>query len=131
MQSLFDVKGKVVLVTGGGRGVGEMVNDPLKYSSEGHDSPSRSLPATSQTEPRLAIWSPFQENTAENQVYISSRTAKACEETAARLTKEGPGECIAIPADLAKFEECERVVKELQKREEGKFSLSSDSEADD
>ena len=47
------------------------------------------------------------------------------------MTKEGPGECIAIPADLAKFEECERVVKELQKREEGKCSLSSDIEADD
>lgn len=26
IQSLFDVKGKVVLVTGGGRGVGEMVS---------------------------------------------------------------------------------------------------------
>jgi hypothetical protein len=52
-------------------------------------------------------------------VYISSRTAKACEDTAARLTKEGPGECIALPADLANYEECERVVKELEKREEG------------
>jgi NAD(P)-dependent dehydrogenase (short-subunit alcohol dehydrogenase family) len=53
-------------------------------------------------------------------VYISSRTAKTCEDTAARLTKEGPGECIAIPADLAKYEECERLVKELEKREEGR-----------
>lgn len=55
------------------------------------------------------------------QVYISSRTAKACEETAARLTKEGPGECIAIPADLAKYDECEKLVKEIEKREQGEL----------
>ena len=50
-------------------------------------------------------------------MYISSRTASACTETASRLTKAGPGECIAIPADLAKYEECLRLVKELEKRE--------------
>ena len=53
-------------------------------------------------------------------MYISSRNAKACEETAKRLTAAGPGECIAIPADLSKYEECERLAKELAKREEGK-----------
>jgi short-subunit dehydrogenase len=52
-----------------------------------------------------------------NQVYISSRDAKACNETASRLTKAGPGECIAIPGDLAKFDECVKLVKELEKRE--------------
>jgi short-subunit dehydrogenase len=50
-------------------------------------------------------------------VYISSRDAKACEATAAGLTKSGPGECIAIPGDLAKFEECVKLVKEIEKRE--------------
>ncbi|WWC70581.1 uncharacterized protein I206_104532 [Kwoniella pini CBS 10737] len=85
ITSLFDVKGKVVLVTGGGRGVGEM------------------------------IAAGFVVNGAK--VYISSRDAKACEETASRLTKEGSGECIALPADLSKYDECLRIVSELEKRE--------------
>ena len=59
------------------------------------------------------------------QVYIASRDAKACEETAGQLTKDGPGKCIAIPVDLAKYEECERLVKELHKRERGEISSSS------
>ncbi|WVR06214.1 hypothetical protein IAU60_003244 [Kwoniella sp. DSM 27419] len=83
--SLFDVKGKVVLVTGGGRGVGEM------------------------------IAAGFVTNGAK--VYISSRDAAACEQTSKTLTRQGPGKCIAIPGDLSKFEECERLVAELEKRE--------------
>ncbi|WRT67616.1 uncharacterized protein IL334_004588 [Kwoniella shivajii] len=86
LNNLFDVKGKVVLVTGGGRGVGEMI--AAGYVLNGA------------------------------KVYISSRDVKACESTAQRLTKDGPGKCIAIPADLSTYEECERLVKELEKREE-------------
>ncbi|WVW84476.1 hypothetical protein I302_106510 [Kwoniella bestiolae CBS 10118] len=97
INSLFDVKGKIVLVTGGGRGVGEMI--AAGYTANGA------------------------------KVYISSRDAKACEETAKRLTKEGPGECIAIPADLSKYEECERVVAELEKREKVLHILVNNSGA--
>ncbi|KAF5384984.1 hypothetical protein D9615_001399 [Tricholomella constricta] len=50
-------------------------------------------------------------------VYISSRTAKDCEETAKELNALGPGTCIALPADLQKYEEVERLVKELASRE--------------
>ncbi|WWD18324.1 hypothetical protein CI109_102774 [Kwoniella shandongensis] len=85
IHSLFDVKGKVVLCTGGGKGVGEMI--ATGYVKNGA------------------------------KVYISSRDSKACEATASRLTKEGPGECIAIPADLSKYEECVRLANELEKRE--------------
>jgi short-subunit dehydrogenase len=53
------------------------------------------------------------------QVYIASRTAKACDETATRLTRAGPGTCVSIPADLAKYEECERVVREIEGKEKG------------
>ncbi|KAG5647598.1 hypothetical protein DXG03_008951 [Asterophora parasitica] len=38
-------------------------------------------------------------------VYISSRTAHECEETAKELNALGPGTCIALPADLQKYEE--------------------------
>jgi len=96
-QSLFDVKGRVVLVTGGGRGVGEMI--AAGYVTNGA------------------------------KVYISSRSASACEQTAKNLTKAGPGECIALPADLQKYEECERLVKELGKREEVLHILVNNSGA--
>ncbi|KAI0540543.1 short chain dehydrogenase/reductase family [Xylaria digitata] len=85
VSSLFDVKGKVVLVTGGARGIGRMI-------SEG-----------------------FVANGAK--VYIASRDAKACEATAAELTARGPGSCVAIPADLLKLDECQRLASELRTRE--------------
>ncbi|ODN77576.1 hypothetical protein L202_04744 [Cryptococcus amylolentus CBS 6039] len=50
-------------------------------------------------------------------VYISSRDAAACEQTAKRLTNQGPGKCISLPGDLSKYDECVRLAKELEKRE--------------
>ncbi|OZJ02360.1 hypothetical protein BZG36_04476 [Bifiguratus adelaidae] len=86
MKQLFSVKNKVVLITGGSRGIGEMM-------------------ATG-----------FVESGAK--VYISSRQAKACDEVAKRLTQKGPGNCIPIPADLQKYEDCEKLLKELAKHED-------------
>jgi len=86
VEKLFDVKDKVVLVSGGGRGIGEMI--ATGYVMNGA------------------------------KVYISSRSAKACEETASRLSKIGPGKCIAIPGDLSKYEEVVRVAKRLSDMEE-------------
>ena len=57
------------------------------------------------------------------QVYISSRDARACEETAKRLTAAGPGQCHAIPGDLSKYDECVRLARELEKREPGESTL--------
>lgn len=67
MKNLFDVSGKIVLVTGGSRGIGKMI-------AQG-----------------------FVENGAK--VYVSSRKAVACEETAAELSRKG--ECVPLPADAA------------------------------
>ena len=50
-------------------------------------------------------------------MYISSRSAKDCETTAAELNTIGPGKCIALPADLQKLSEVERLVKELSQKE--------------
>ncbi|KAI0775579.1 NAD-P-binding protein [Trametes elegans] len=85
VKNLFDVQGKVVLVTGGSRGIGKMI-------------------ATG-----------FVKNGA--RVYISSRSAKDCNATADELNNLGPGSCVAIPADMQKLEEVERLVKELSARE--------------
>ncbi|KIR68486.1 beta-ketoacyl reductase [Cryptococcus bacillisporus CA1873] len=99
VQTLFNVKSRVVLVTGGGRGVGEMV---LHHIAHG-----------------------FVANGAK--VYISSRDASACEKTAKRLTEMGPGQCIAIPADLSKYNECLRLAGEIEKREEALHVLVNNS----
>ncbi len=48
-------------------------------------------------------------------VYISSRKAEVCDEVAAELSNIGA--CIAIPADLAQSDECERLAAEVARRE--------------
>ena len=46
-------------------------------------------------------------------VYVSSRSADACDEAAATLSERGPGRAIALPADLSDFDEAERVAAAL------------------
>ena len=50
-------------------------------------------------------------------MYISSRSAKDCAETVKELNALGPGTCVALPMDIQKLEEVERLVKELSARE--------------
>jgi NAD(P)-dependent dehydrogenase (short-subunit alcohol dehydrogenase family) len=83
VSDLFSVAGKVALVTGGTRGIGEMIARGFVQSGA--------------------------------RVYISSRKADACEALAAELSREG--ECIALPADLGRMDEVERLAGELAKRE--------------
>lgn len=49
-------------------------------------------------------------------VYISSRKAAVCDEVAAELSTVG--ECVALPADLSRWEECQRLAGELAARED-------------
>ncbi|KAI8061820.1 uncharacterized protein B0P05DRAFT_556769 [Gilbertella persicaria] len=85
-SNLFDVKDKVALVTGGSRGIGEMI--ATGFVSAG------------------------------SKVYITSRSADVCYKVAEELTAKGPGQCIAIPADLQKLDEVKRLVAELSKKED-------------
>ncbi len=82
---LFSVKGKVALVTGGSRGIGEMIS--AGYLANGA------------------------------KVYISSRKATTCDETAKRLSDTYGGECISLPANLAEMSGIESLVKALGERE--------------
>ena len=50
-------------------------------------------------------------------MYISSRSVKDCGETAAALNAQGPGQCIAIAADLQQLVEVERLIAEISKKE--------------
>tara|TARA_B100000965_G_C19560606_1_gene744299 strand:- start:756 stop:1544 length:789 start_codon:yes stop_codon:yes gene_type:complete len=79
MKNLFSIEGKVALVTGGSRGIGEM------------------------------IAAGFLANGAK--VYISSRKADVCDETAKRLQDEYGGECISLPADLSNIEGIKKLTK--------------------
>ncbi|KAG0262127.1 hypothetical protein BG011_000324 [Mortierella polycephala] len=84
-SSLFNVKDKVVLVTGGSRGIGLMIAHGFVVNGA--------------------------------KVYISSRSAKVCDQVAEELTKLGPGQCISIPADLQSLDEVKRLTAEIAKRE--------------
>lgn len=53
-------------------------------------------------------------------MYITSRSADVCFKVAEQLTQMGPGQCFAIPADLQKIEEVQRLVAELSKKENRK-----------
>lgn len=81
MNNLFSIEGKTALVTGGSRGIGEM------------------------------IAAGFLANGAK--VYISSRKAEVCDETANRLQEQYGGECISLPADLSNLNGIESLVNSL------------------
>jgi len=86
VNSLFSVAGKTALVTGGSRGIGEMIAAGLLSNGV--------------------------------KVYISSRKADVCNETARRLNESYDGECISVPADLSKMEGIEALANELKSRED-------------
>ena len=86
MQDLFSIKGKVAFITGGSRGIGEM------------------------------IAAGFLANGAK--VYISSRKAAVCDETAKRLAETYGGECISIPGELSQIEGIEAAVAKFAEKED-------------
>ncbi|PAV21938.1 NAD P-binding protein [Pyrrhoderma noxium] len=88
VNSLFNVKGKVVLVTGGSRGIGKMI-------AAGFVKNGAKVYITSRSQTEC-------ESTAKE---LSSGTGA------------GAGTCIAIPADLQELSEVERLVEEVSKRE--------------
>ena len=63
------------------------------------------------------------------QVYISSRSAKDCAATEKELNALGPGQCVALPADMQKLEEVERLVKELSAKEKALHVLVNNAGA--
>jgi len=84
-DDLFSIEGKIAVVTGGSRGIGEMI--AAGFLAKGA------------------------------KIYISSRKAAVCEETAKRLSETYGGECIALPADLSQMSGVESLAARLAERE--------------
>lgn len=86
MDSMFGVAGRIVLVTGGGRGIGESIAEGFVKAGA--------------------------------KVYICSRKAETCAETAARLSAHGT--CIALPVagDIATAEGRAAIVAAMRAHEE-------------
>lgn len=63
------------------------------------------------------------------QVYISSRTAKECEETAEELNTLGPGKCIPIVADMQKLSDVDKLVAAISSKEKALHVLVNNAGA--
>ena len=63
------------------------------------------------------------------QVYISSRTAKDCKETAKELNALGPGKCIPIAADMQKLSDVDQLVSEISSQEKALHVLVNNAGA--
>jgi NAD(P)-dependent dehydrogenase (short-subunit alcohol dehydrogenase family) len=85
VENLFSIEGKIALVTGGSRGIGEMIAAGFMASGV--------------------------------KVYISSRKADVCEETAKRLAEEFGGECFPLPADISNLDGVGALASALAERE--------------
>ena len=83
MTSLFSLKGRTALVTGGSRGIGRMI--AAGFLAQGA------------------------------RVYISSRKAADCDQTAKALS--ATGECISLPADVSTLEGMNALVQAYAERE--------------
>jgi 2-deoxy-D-gluconate 3-dehydrogenase len=84
-SDLFSIKNKIALVTGGSRGIGEMI--VAGFLAHGA------------------------------KVYISSRKAQACDETAARLARTYGGECMSLPSDLSQMSGVTSLAERIAQRE--------------
>ena len=85
MENIFSIDGKIALITGGSRGIGEMIAGGfLAHGAK---------------------------------VYISSRKADVCDETAKRLADQFGGECISAPGDVGTIEGIEALAGTLGERE--------------
>jgi len=63
------------------------------------------------------------------QVYISSRTAKECDETAKELNALGPGQCVSIVADMQKLSDVDKLVDGISSKEKALHVLVNNAGA--
>ncbi|KAM7221101.1 hypothetical protein V8F06_003486 [Rhypophila decipiens] len=94
VDGLFGVKGKVVLVTGGGKGLGRMISEGFVRNGCKVYISSRDAAAC---------------DAAAKELTISG--------------KPSGGSAVSLPADLSSYEECKRLAAEISSREKGKLNI--------
>ncbi|KAK3325266.1 hypothetical protein B0H66DRAFT_547828 [Apodospora peruviana] len=102
LNNLFGVKGKIVLVTGGAKGVGRMISEGFVRNGARVYISSRDAAAC------------FEAATSLNALATSSKSG---------------GSAVSLPADLSSESECKRVAAELEKREKKLHVLVNNSGA--
>ncbi|KAK3945856.1 hypothetical protein QBC46DRAFT_61903 [Diplogelasinospora grovesii] len=103
INSLFSVKGKVVLVTGGAKGIGRMISEGFVRNGAKVYISSRDATAC---------------NTAAQELNALSSSSTS-----------PPGQAVALPADLSKESECHRLAATLSEREKQLHVLVNNSGA--
>ncbi|KAM7198013.1 hypothetical protein V8F33_005280 [Rhypophila sp. PSN 637] len=94
VDGLFGVKGKVVLVTGGAKGLGRMISEGFVRNGCKVYISSRDATAC---------------DVAAKELTISG--------------KPSGGSAVSLPADLSSYEECKRLASEISSRENGKLNI--------
>ncbi|EAA31392.2 hypothetical protein GE21DRAFT_7833 [Neurospora crassa] len=102
VNTLFGIKGKVVLITGGAKGIGRMIAEGFVRNGAKVYISSRDAAAC--------------ETAALELNALASKTSSG-------------GSAVALPADLSSAEECTRVAQELSKREQKLHVLINNSGA--
>lgn len=102
VNTLFGIKGKVVLITGGAKGIGRMVSEGFVLNGAKVYISSRDAAACSSAASEL--------NT------LASKSSSG-------------GSAVALPADLSRADECARLATELSKREQKLHVLINNSGA--
>ncbi|KAK3403079.1 hypothetical protein B0T20DRAFT_503404 [Sordaria brevicollis] len=102
VNTLFGIKGKVVLITGGAKGIGRMISEGFVLNGAKVYISSRDAKAC--------------------------ETA-ASELNALAAQKSSGGSAVALPADLSKADDCARLAQELTKRESKLHVLINNSGA--
>ncbi|KAK4055315.1 hypothetical protein OIV83_000598 [Microbotryomycetes sp. JL201] len=104
VPNLFDVKGRVALVTGGGSGLGEMMATSLVQNGA-------KVIIASRKEKQLK-----EVGARPTDRFHSVSGAQIILPVAERLTKEGPGSCEYLIADLTSKKGCDQLAEEIKKK---------------